>query len=252
MIKLKNITKKYGDKLILDNISLDIPKGKVVAFIGSNGAGKSTLLSIISRTLSKNFGEVFIDDKEISKWDNFELSKKISTLKQSNNLNIRITVYDLVSFGRFPYSKGRLTKQDIEHVENAISYMGLSALKDRFLDELSGGQRQMAFIAMIIAQDTEYIFLDEPLNNLDMHHSVAIMKNVRRLVDEFNKTIIIVIHDINFVSLYADHIIALKEGKVLKNSAKTDIIKEDVLKQIYDMEIKVKNIDGQNICLYYD
>ena len=223
MIKLKNIIKKYGDKPIIDNVSLDIPKGQVIAFIGANGAGKSTLISIISRTLSKNSGEVFIDEKELSKWDTSELSKKMSILKQSNNLNIRLTVKELVSFGRFPYSKGRLTKEDNEHIDNAIKYMGIEHLKDRYLDELSGGQKQMAFISMIIAQDTEYIFLDEPLNNLDMHHCVKIMKNVKKLAREMGKTVIIVIHDINFVSLYADHIIAMKDGKIIKNSKKEEI-----------------------------
>ena len=251
MIKLKNIIKKYGDKPIIDNVSLDIPKGQVIAFIGANGAGKSTLISIISRTLSKNSGEVFIDEKELSKWDTGELSKKISILKQSNNLNIRLTVKELVSFGRFPYSKGRLTKEDNEHIDNAIKYMGIEHLKDRYLDELSGGQKQMAFISMIIAQDTEYIFLDEPLNNLDMHHCVKIMKNVKKLAREMGKTVIIVIHDINFVSLYADHIIAMKDGKIIKNSKKEEIIQEPILKEIYGMDIQVKNIDGKNICLYY-
>ncbi len=251
MIKLKNIIKKYGDKPIIDNVSLDIPKGQVIAFIGANGAGKSTLISIISRTLSKNSGEVFIDEKELSKWDTSELSKKMSILKQSNNLNIRLTVKELVSFGRFPYSKGRLTKEDNEHIDNAIKYMGIEHLKDRYLDELSGGQKQMAFISMIIAQDTEYIFLDEPLNNLDMHHCVKIMKNVKKLAREMGKTVIIVIHDINFVSLYADHIIAMKDGKIIKNSKKEEIIQEPILKEIYGMDIQVKNIDGKNICLYY-
>ena len=251
MIKLKNIIKKYGDKPIIDNVSLDIPKGQVIAFIGANGAGKSTLISIISRTLSKNSGEVFIDEKELSKWDTGELSKKMSILKQSNNLNIRLTVKELVSFGRFPYSKGRLTKEDNEHIDNAIKYMGIEHLKDRYLDELSGGQKQMAFISMIIAQDTEYIFLDEPLNNLDMHHCVKIMKNVKKLAREMGKTVIIVIHDINFVSLYADHIIAMKDGKIVENSKKEEIIQEPILKEIYGMDIQVKNIDGKNICLYY-
>ena len=251
MIKLKNIIKKYGDKPIIDNVSLDIPKGQVIAFIGANGAGKSTLISIISRTLSKNSGEVFIDEKELSKWDTGELSKKMSILKQSNNLNIRLTVKELVSFGRFPYSKGRLTKEDNEHIDNAIKYMGIEHLKDRYLDELSGGQKQMAFISMIIAQDTEYIFLDEPLNNLDMHHCVKIMKNVKKLAREMGKTVIIVIHDINFVSLYADHIIAMKYVKKIKNSKKEEIIQEPILKEIYGMDIQVKNIDGKNICLYY-
>ena len=213
MIKVDNIFKKYGEKEILSDVSLELPKKKIISFIGSNGAGKSTLLSIITRTLSRDSGNVVIENKNLEEWRTEELAKVLSILKQSNHLNIRLTVKELVSFGRYPYSKGKLTLEDEEKVEQAIEYMGLKNLENRFIDELSGGQRQMAYIAMVIAQDTEYIFLDEPLNNLDMKHSVQIMKILRNLVDEKGKTIIIVIHDINFVVSYSDYIVALKMGK---------------------------------------
>ena len=182
MIKVRNILKKYSNKIILDDISLELPKNKIIAFIGSNGAGKSTLISIISRTLNKNSGEVYIDDKELKDWDTTELSKRLSILKQSNHLNVRLTVRELISFGRYPHSKGKLTEEDERKIDEAIRYMELEELQDRFIDELSGGQRQMAYIAMVIAQDTEYSFLDEPLNNLDMKHSVQIMKILKNLV----------------------------------------------------------------------
>ena len=210
MIRIKNISKKYADREILKNVSLELPKKKIISFIGSNGAGKSTLLSIITRTLSKNSGEVIIKDKDLENWNTGELAKVLSILKQSNHLNIRLTVKELVSFGRYPHSKGKLTPDDEAKINSAIQYMGLKELENSFIDELSGGQRQMAYIAMVIAQDTEYIFLDEPLNNLDMKHSVKIMKILRNLVDEHGKTIVVVIHDINFVSCYSDYIIALK------------------------------------------
>lgn len=251
MILLKNITKNYGDKKVVDNATLTLPKGKIVAFIGSNGAGKSTLLSIMSRTLSKNSGEVYIDDVELKKWKSEDLSKRLAILKQSNHMNIRLTVRELVSFGRYPHCKGKLTKADIEKVDQALDYLDISDLSDRFLDELSGGQRQMAYIAMTVAQDTEYIFLDEPLNNLDMMHSVRIMKIIRRLADELNKSIFVVIHDINFVSCYADHIIAMKHGKVIQDGPKEEVLTQPVLKEIYGMDINIREIDGKNICLYY-
>ena len=251
MISLKNVTKKYGSRTIIDNVSLDIPKGKIIAFIGSNGTGKSTLLSIMIRTLSKDSGSIFIDGKEIEMWESTSLARKISILKQHNNINIRLTVYDLVSFGRFPYSQGKLTKEDKKHLDDALKYLEIEHLKDRFIDELSGGQRQIAFIAMIIAQDTDYILLDEPLNNLDMRYCVHIMKNIKRLVKEKGKTVIIVVHDINFASVYANHIIAMKDGKIIKNDLKEKVITENILKQVYNMYIKVKDIDGESICIYY-
>ena len=251
MIQVRNVTKKYGNKVVVDNVSVDIEKGKITSLIGPNGAGKSTLLSIISRIISKNGGEVFIDGKEIGEWESRELAKKISILKQSNHINIRLTIRELVIFGRFPYPEGRLTSEDWKFVDEAIRHMNLEDIQHKYLDELSGGQRQRAYIAMVIAQDTEYILLDEPLNNLDMKHSVEIMKILRQLVDGLGKTIVIVIHDINFASCYSDNIIALKDGKIVKAGAADDIIDELVLEDIYDMEVSVQDIENRKICIYY-
>lgn len=252
MISIRNVTKKYREKTVVDHVDLDLPKEQIIAFIGSNGAGKSTLLSMIARTLSRNSGQVFIDEKELEEWKNSELSKKLSILKQSNHFQIRLTIKELVAFGRYPYSKGKLTKEDENIIEEALEYMELTDLKDRYLDELSGGQRQMALIAMVIAQNTEYIFLDEPLNNLDMHHSVQIMKVLKRLVKEKGKTIMVVIHDINFVSCYADYVVAMKNGRLIRNGVTSEIIDPEVLKEIYGMTIQVENYNGKNICLYYE
>ncbi|EQB88342.1 iron complex transport system ATP-binding protein [Clostridium punense] len=251
MIEVKNLTKKYNKKSVVDNVSLKIQKGKITSFIGPNGAGKSTLLSMISRLIMKDKGEVFIEGVEVSQWKSEELSKKLSILKQANNINIRLTIRELVSFGRFPYSKGNLTKEDWKQVDEAIEYMKLTDIKDKYLDQLSGGQRQRAYIAMVIAQDTEYVLLDEPLNNLDMKHSVEIMKILRRLVEDFGKTIVIVIHDINFASCYSDYIVALKDGVVAKEGTIEEIIDKKVLDEIYDMDFNILQINERKICTYY-
>lgn len=251
MIEVQNIVKKYGECKVLDNVSLKIPKGKITSFIGPNGAGKSTLLSIISRLIDKDCGEVYIDGKEISRWDSKELAKNISILKQFNNINIRLTVRDLVGFGRFPYSNGRLKEEDWEYVDKAIEYMKLEEIQHKYLDELSGGQKQRAYIAMVIAQDTNYILLDEPLNNLDMKHSVEIMKILRRLADELGKTIVIVIHDINFASCYSDNIVILDNGKVVENGGTEDIIRQELLEEVYELKFKIENIKNNRICVYY-
>src|SRR5690554_5207651 len=251
MIKIKNLTKKFGEKPVVKDVSVHIQKGKITSFIGPNGAGKSTLLSAVSRLIKHDIGEIFIEDKEIKKWKNNDLSKKIAILRQSNFLNARLTVRELISFGRFPYSQGRLTEEDWQHVEEAIEFMDLHDLQDSFLDELSGGQRQRAFIAMVIAQDTEYILLDEPLNNLDMKHAVQIMKMLRRLVDELGKTIVLVLHDINFASCYADDIVAMKDGKVLAAGPTDEMIQPGVLRDVYDMDIRVEQMQCHRVCLYY-
>jgi iron complex transport system ATP-binding protein len=251
MIEVKNVTKMYGGKAVVHNVSLSIPERKITSFIGPNGAGKSTLLAIMSRLLEKNSGVVEIEGKDISAWNTRDLARKISILKQSNHITMRLTVRELVSFGRFPYSQGKLTKEDWAYVDEAISYMELTDLQDRFLDQLSGGQNQRAYIAMIIAQNTDVILLDEPLNNLDMKHSVQIMKVLRRLVEELGKTVVIVIHDINFASCYSDNIVALKNGVVVHEGPTEQIIDGDVLEGIYEMPIPIEIIDGNRIGVYF-
>ena len=206
---------------------------------------------MISRLMDMDSGEVFIEGKEIRKWDSKELSKKISILRQSNNINIKLTIKELVSFGRFPYCEGKLTKEDEKFVCDAIEYMSLTDIKDKYLDELSGGQRQRAYIAMIIAQNTDYILLDEPLNNLDMKHSVEMMKLLRKMVNDLGKTIVIVLHDINFASCYSDNIVALKDGKLVKNSKSEEVINNSELSKIYDMDFNVTEINNQRICVYF-
>jgi iron complex transport system ATP-binding protein len=252
MIQVKEITKFFGKKLVVQDVSVDIVSGKITSFIGPNGAGKSTLLSMVSRLLNADTGEVLLDKADVRRWKSDDFAKRVSILKQSNFMNVRLTIRELVSFGRFPYSKGNLKPEDEEKVDEAIRYMNLEDIQHNYLDELSGGQRQRAFIAMVIAQDTEYILLDEPLNNLDMKHSVQIMKILRKLVDELGKTVVIVLHDINFASVYSDHIVALKDGRVVKNGPTNDIINSHALKEIYDMDIPVQEQNGCRICVYFN
>lgn len=252
MIEIKSLTKRFGKRKVMDDVTVTIQPGKITSFIGPNGAGKSTLLSMISRLLDADTGEILLETSNVKGIHSNTFAKRVSILRQSNYLNVRLTIRELVSFGRYPYSKGRLNDADEEIIERAISYMDLKDIEDKFLDELSGGQRQRAFIAMIIAQDTEYILLDEPLNNLDMKHSVQIMKILRRLVDELNKTVVIVLHDINFASVYSDRIVALKNGKLVKDGETHEIINSDSLREVYDMEIPVQEQDGCRFCIYFN
>jgi len=251
MVDIIQVTKRYGEKEVVKDVTVKIAKGKITSFIGPNGAGKSTLLSMVSRLIVKDEGEILIDGMDIDKRKNQELAKKVSILKQSNHINLRLTVRELVSFGRFPYSQGRLTEEDWVCVDEAIRYMELEELQHEYLDELSGGQRQRAFIAMVIAQDTDYILLDEPLNNLDMKHAVQIMKTLRKLVDERGKTVVLVIHDINFASVYSDYIVALKGGKIVKQGTAEEIIRQDVLREIYDMDMTVGHFKNCRFCFYF-
>ena len=251
MIEVKNISKKYGSKAVVNQVSFQIKRGQITSFIGPNGAGKSTVLGIMSRLLTKDSGEVYIDGKEISQWDTKELSKVIAILKQSNHLNVRLTIRDLVAFGRFPHSGGNLTLADEEKIDEALEYMQLKDIQSKFLDQLSGGQRQRAFIGMVLAQDTDYIFLDEPLNNFDLKPSLQIMKMLRRIVDELGKTVVIVIHDINFASCYSDEIIALQDGEIVSVGTVDEMMTASTLSKLYDMDFNVQEINGRKICVYY-
>ena len=251
MIEISHVSKSYDDNSIIEDLSLQIPKGGMVSIIGSNGAGKSTLLTMISRLLPITKGRITVDGMDVTKAKGADFAKRLSILRQENTLTARITVEDLVSFGRYPYSHGVLTKEDKTFVDNAISYLGLDPYRKRFLDELSGGQRQRAFVAMVISQNTDYILLDEPLNNLDMRHAVSMMKRLRNAADELGKTIIMVMHDLNFASCYSDLIIALKEGKLVYSGTPENVMKDEILSAIYDIDIKVKDIDGQKIAVYY-
>lgn len=251
MIVVKDLIKKYSNKTVVDNVSINIEKGKITSFIGPNGAGKSTALSMITRLMKKDGGKIIIDGKNLDEWNNKELSKKMAILKQSNNVNLKLTIRELVSFGRFPHSQGRLTDEDNKYIDEAIEYMKLKNIEDKYLDELSGGQRQRAYIAMVIAQNTEYVFLDEPLNNLDMKHSVEMMKVLRNLCDELGKTVVLVMHDINYTSCYSDYIVALKDGKIASYGTRDEIINKETLESIYEMEFNITEINGEKICVYF-
>lgn len=251
MIEIKNIFKKYKDRNVVDNVSFNIEKGKITSFIGPNGAGKSTVLGIVTRLISGDGGDVVIEGKNLSDYHTKELAKKIAILKQSNNISLKLTIRELVGFGRFPHSQGNLNAEDEKYIDEAIEYMKLTDIQDKYLDELSGGQRQRAYIAMVIAQNTEYILLDEPLNNLDMSHSVQMMKVLRNLCDDLGKTIVLVMHDINFASCYSDNIVALKNGKIEKVGTTNEIVQKEVLEDIYEMNFDIKEINGNKICVYF-
>ena len=248
---IQSLTKQYGDKTVVDGVSFSIPKGKVISLIGPNGAGKSTVMGMISRLIAHDSGLVQFEGKEMHKWKSRELSKRLAILTQQNNIQMKLTVRELVCFGRFPYSGNRLTPGDHEIVDRALDYMELHDFADRFIDELSGGQRQRALIAMVIAQDTDYVLLDEPTNNLDIYHATNMMKIVRRLCDELGKTVILVLHEINYAAFYSDYICAFKDGKIAKFGTAEEVMTKENLSEIYQVDFEILNIKGKPLSIYY-
>lgn len=251
MIELSGLTKTYGETTVVDHVSAQIESGGVVSIIGANGAGKSTVLSMIARLVAMDNGSVFVDEHDVLNTPSDVLAKKLSILRQENTLNVRLTVRDLVGFGRFPHSKGRLRPDDTEHIDRALDYLNLNEFQDRYVDELSGGQRQRAYVAMVLAQDTDYILLDEPLNNLDMRHSVQMMQHLHRAATELGRTVVIVLHDINFAGHYADRICAAKNGRIVHFGTPEEIMRDDILTEVFDTPVEVVDGPRGRLAVYY-
>lgn len=250
-MKAEQLTKQYAGKRVVEDVTFEIPKGKVISLIGPNGAGKSTVMGMISRLIAADKGGVRLTGKDIRAWKSKELAKKLAILTQHNQVQMKLTVRELVAFGRFPYSGNHLKAEDVEIVNRAIGYMELGEFQDRFIDELSGGQRQRAYIAMVIAQDTEYILLDEPTNNLDIYHATNMMKIVRRLCDELGKTVILVLHEINYAAFYSDYICAFKDGRIAKFGTVKEVMTKENLSQVYGVDFEIMEIAGRPLSIYY-
>ena len=251
MIETHRLSKKYQDTLVVDGVTLQIAQGGLTAIIGPNGAGKSTLLSMISRLTPMSAGSVEIDGLDVTRTPGPELARRLAILRQHNDSTLRLTVRDLVAFGRFPHSAGRLTVEDQHHIDDAIHYLELGEYQHRHLDELSGGQRQRAYVAMLLCQDTHYVLLYEPLNNIDIHHAVGMMQLLRRAADEKGKTVVVVLPDINFASCYADQIIAMRRVQLAYQGTVEDMICSEVLSELYEIPMQVHELNGQRICVYF-
>ncbi len=251
MITLAGVRKDYGDGVAIGPVDLAIPAGGVTALVGPNGAGKSTLLTMIGRLLGMDAGAIEIAGYDVATTRSKDLARIVSILRQENHFITRLTVRQLVGFGRFPHSKGRLTRADEEVVSGAIDFLGLGELEGRYLDQLSGGQRQRAYVAMVLAQDTEYVLLDEPLNNLDMRHSVQMMQHLHRAAVELGRTVVIVLHDINFAGHYADRICAVKDGLVVEFGTPAEIMTDEVLSRVFDTPVRVLAGPSGPLAVYY-
>lgn len=250
MISVKNAVKSYSSTVKIGPVDIEIPKAGFTSLIGPNGAGKSTALLMIGRLLSPDSGQIMVANMDVSTAKSADLAKILTILRQENHFVTRLTIRQLVGFGRFPYSKGRLNREDEKIISKYIDFLDLAALENRYLDELSGGQRQRAYVAMVLAQETEYVLLDEPLNNLDVARSVQMMKHLKAAAMEFNRTILTVMHDINFAAKYSDRICAMKDGKVVAFGTVEEIMKPKLLTDIFETQIEIINSPHGPIAVY--
>ncbi|WP_226551832.1 iron ABC transporter ATP-binding protein [Celeribacter naphthalenivorans] len=250
MIEISHVSHQIAGASILNDVSLTIPRGGITALIGPNGAGKSTLLSLIARLTPLQGGQITVDGADVTTTPTDALARRLSILRQDNSVAARLTVADLVGFGRYPHHKGRPSPEDHAYVEQALEMMGLHPLSGRFLDELSGGQRQRAFVAMVLAQDTDYVLLDEPLNNLDMKHARQMMERLKEAARVSGKSFVIVVHDINFAAAYADLIVALKDGRLHSLGTPEEIVNRPCLRDVFELDIAVETVGGHPFALH--
>ncbi|PWD49459.1 iron ABC transporter ATP-binding protein [Serinibacter arcticus] len=251
MITVSELSKSYDDTVALADVDLTIPRGGVTALVGPNGAGKSTLLTAIGRLLQPDSGRVEVAGLDVRSTKPRQLAQVLAILRQENQFTARLTVRQLVSLGRFPHSQGRLTARDVESVGHALEFLDLTALQHRFIDELSGGQRQRAYVAMVIAQETDYLLLDEPLNNLDMRHAVEMMAQLHAAARELGRTVVIVVHDINFAARYADRIVAMADGRVRHVGTPREVMTPEILSEVFGTRVDVLEHDGKPLAVYW-
>ena len=249
MIQTDSVAKRHGSVVALEHVTLEIRQG-FTAIIGPNGAGKSTLLVTMGRLVGAEAGTITVGGLDVVTTRSRELARRLAILRQDNHLAIRLSVEDLVGYGRFPHGGSGRTTDDRAHVERALDLLDLQPVRRRFLDELSGGQRQRAFVAMALAQNTDHLLLDEPLNNLDPRHAVSLMKLLRRLVAEREMTVVVVMHDINVAGQFADDVVAMRDGRVLHHGPVTDVVTAENLESLYETPAEVVEVGDRRVVLW--
>ena len=252
MIHLSGVYKKYNGVTALAIPELEIQENRLIGIIGPNGSGKSTLLSCIANSIKPTSGNIFIDGIEVRRYDRIEFAKKVSIMNQSTDVNLNLTIEDLVSFGRYPYSKGNLTGEDKEIINEAIFNTDIYHIRNKYITQVSGGERQRALLSLILAQQSKYILLDEPLNNLDMKSSAQLMNLLRNIVYDNGVTVIIVLHDINFAMNYADSLILMDKGQIAHYGSPESIRLNGIMSEIYGVPIEILLLNhSKYICVYY-
>jgi iron complex transport system ATP-binding protein len=254
-LEVKSLSLSYGETIIIDQLDLEIPKGKITVFIGSNGCGKSTLLRSMARLLKPKEGSVILDGKEIAKYSTKEVAKRLAILPQSPIAPEGLTVLQLVKQGRYPYQNwlNQWSDEDERMVNRALEATHLKELAERPMDSLSGGQRQRAWIAMTLAQGTDTILLDEPTTYLDMTHQIEILDLLYDLNEKEGRTIVMVLHDLNLASRYSHNVVAIKDHKVFAQGRPEEVITSSLVRSVFGMESQIMTcpLYGSPLCIPY-
>lgn len=251
-----NLQISYDKRIIVDGLDIAIPANKITALVGANGSGKSTILKTMSRLMKPSKGAVYLDGKTIHSQPTRDVAKQLAILPQNPSAPDGLTVFELISYGRSPHQSSfkSITVKDREIIFWSLRVTNLMELADRPIDSLSGGQRQRAWIAMALAQETDVLFLDEPTTFLDMTHQLDVLNLLKQLNQSENRTIVMVVHDLNHASRYAHHMIAIKEGKVIAEGTPTNVMTEQTLEDVFNIkaDILIDPRSGVPLCLPYE
>jgi len=242
MITVKNLSCGYGSIRILDSVGFEVKKGEHFGIIGPNGSGKTTLLKTITKLIKPEFGSVIIDGKDSKKWGVKELSRKLAVVSQNTQAS-SMTVEDFVLLGRIPYYKRfqlMESQRDIDISEHCMELTGTLKFKNRYMTELSGGERQLVFIARALAQEPEIILLDEPVTHLDISHQVKVLDIIKTLNGQKGLTAITVIHDLNLASEYCDRLLLLSKGRVYSIGLPSEVLTYQAIEEVYGTIVIVK------------
>ena len=252
----ENLDISYGEMKIVEDLNLKIPEGKMTIIIGPNGCGKSTTLKTLARILQPKKGTVYLDGKAIHKQSTKEIAKKMAILPQAPDAPSGLTVFELVTYGRFPHQSGfgRITAEDKKIIHWALTVTGTLPFKDRPVDALSGGQRQRVWIAMALAQQTDSILLDEPTTYLDLAHQLEVLELLKELNKKEDRTVVMVLHDLNHAARFADYMVAMCDGRIVCEGEPEKVMTTEILKKVFqiDAEIVQDPRTKRPVCLTYD
>ncbi|KMY45746.1 iron-enterobactin transporter ATP-binding protein [Bacillus sp. FJAT-27916] len=237
-IEVNDVVVGYDSTVIVDGLTIRIPDGQITTIIGSNGCGKSTLLKAITRIIPYQKGQVLLDGTDIHQKSTKALARELAILPQTQDSAVGLLVEELVSYGRFPHQSGlsTLKKEDKRVIEWAMEATNTLVFRHHSVDELSGGQKQRVWIAMALAQNTDIIFLDEPTTYLDMAHQLEVLELLEKLNEEENRTIVMVLHDLNHAARFSHYMIALEKGLIVKAGTPDEVMTPDVLKKVFQID----------------
>ncbi len=255
-LQAEGVSAGYDKKVILHDVTVVIPEGRIVGLIGPNGSGKSTFLKALARILIPESGQVILDELPLASYPTKEIAQKIALLAQSADASISLPVKEVVSYGRFPYVKGfrQLSKEDHEIVAWALAATGLTELAEVNVNSLSGGQRQRVWIAMALAQDTDILILDEPTTYLDPAHQLEILNLLTTINREQGKTILLSIHDLNLASRFCDYLYGMKDGELLLQGTPAEVLTEAGLAELFAIAAVISHFPNSDkpLLLTYD